>query len=121
MKKVVVLGGGGFIGGHLAKRLKSEGHWVRVCDIKRHEYFNQDEICNEFIVGDLRDTNVVSLVIDDTMDEVYQLAADMGGAGYVFTGDHDADIMHNSAIINLNIMEQAVKKGTKKIKLDLIT
>jgi GDP-D-mannose 3', 5'-epimerase len=115
MKKVVVLGGGGFIGGHLAKRLKSEGHWVRVCDIKRHEYFNQDEICNEFIVGDLRDTNVVSLVIDDTIDEVYQLAADMGGAGYIFTGENDANVMHNSSLINLNVVKECSNKGVKKV------
>ena len=115
MKKVVVLGGGGFIGGHLAKRLKSEGHWVRVCDIKRHEYFNQDEICNEFIVGDLRDPNVVSLVIDDTIDEVYQLAADMGGAGYIFTGENDANVMHNSSLINLNVVKECSNKGVKKV------
>jgi GDP-D-mannose 3', 5'-epimerase len=99
----------------LAKRLKSEGHWVRVCDIKRHEYFNQDEICNEFIVGDLRDTNVVSLVIDDTIDEVYQLAADMGGAGYIFTGENDANVMHNSSLINLNVVKECSNKGVKKV------
>jgi GDP-D-mannose 3',5'-epimerase len=115
MKKVVVLGGGGFIGGHLAKRLKSEGNWVRVCDIKRHEYFSQDEICNEFIVGDLRDPNVVSLVIDDTIDEVYQLAADMGGAGYIFTGENDANVMHNSSLINLNVVKECSNKGVKKV------
>lgn len=115
MKKVVVLGGGGFIGGHLAKRLKSEGHWVRVCDIKNHEYFNQDEICNEFIVGDLKDPNVVSLVIDGTIDEVYQLAADMGGAGYIFTGENDANVMHNSSLINLNVVKECSNKGVKKV------
>ena len=115
MKKVVVLGGGGFIGGHLAKRLKSEGSWVRVCDIKRHKYFSQDQICNEFIVGDLRDPNVVSLVIDDTIDEVYQLAADMGGAGYIFTGENDANVMHNSALINLNVAKECSNKGVKKV------
>lgn len=115
MKKVVVLGGGGFIGGHLSKRLKSEGNWVRICDLKRHEYFSQDEICNEFIVGDLTDPNVVSLVIDDTIDEVYQLAADMGGAGYIFTGENDANVMHNSALINLNVVQECVKKGVGKV------
>jgi nucleoside-diphosphate-sugar epimerase len=115
MKKVVVLGGGGFIGGHLAKRLKSEGNWVRICDLKRHEYFSYDEICDEFIVGDLRDPNVVSLVIDDTIDEVYQLAADMGGAGYIFTGDNDANVMHNSALINLNVVHECVKKKVGKV------
>ncbi len=115
MKKIVVLGGGGFIGGHLAKRLKNDGNWVRVCDLKRHEYFTQDEFCNEFIVGDLRDPNVVSLVIDDSIDEVYQLAADMGGAGYIFTGDNDANVMHNSALINLNVVHECVKKKVGKV------
>jgi nucleoside-diphosphate-sugar epimerase len=115
MKKIVVLGGGGFIGGHLAKRLKSEGHWVRICDIKRHEYFSADEICNEFIVGDLCDPHVVSTVIDDTIDEVYQLAADMGGAGYIFTGNNDANVMHNSALINLNVVHECTKKKVGKV------
>jgi nucleoside-diphosphate-sugar epimerase len=115
MKKVVVLGGGGFIGGHLAQRLKNEGHWVRVCDIKRHEYWNHDDICHEFIVGDLRNPEVVSLVIDDTIDEVYQLAADMGGAGYIFTGDNDANVMHNSALINLNVVHECAKKKVGKV------
>jgi nucleoside-diphosphate-sugar epimerase len=115
MKKVIVLGGGGFIGGHLAKRLKSEGKYVRICDIKSHEYFNQEEISNEFIIGDLRDPYVVSTVIDDTYDEVYQLAADMGGAGYIFTGENDANVMHNSALINLNVVNECVKKKIKKV------
>ena len=115
MKKVVVLGGGGFIGGHLAKRLKDYGHWVRICDIKRHEYFDHTDICHEFIVGDLRDPKVVSTVIDDTIDEVYQLAADMGGAGYIFTGENDANVMHNSALINLNVVQECVTKKVKKV------
>jgi nucleoside-diphosphate-sugar epimerase len=115
MKKIIVLGGGGFIGGHLAKRLKTEGNYVRVCDIKRHEYFNQDDICHEFILGDLRDPNVVSTVIDDTFDEVYQLAADMGGAGYIFTGENDANVMHNSSLINLNVVHECVNKKIKKV------
>jgi nucleoside-diphosphate-sugar epimerase len=115
MKKIVVLGGGGFIGGHLAKRLKNEGYWVRICDIKRHEYFPHDEICNEFIVGDLKNPEVVATVIDDTIDEVYQLAADMGGAGYIFTGNNDANVMHNSALINLNVVHECVKKNVKKV------
>lgn len=113
MKKVLVLGAGGFIGSHLAKRLKAEGNWVRGVDVKHPEFSKTH--ADEFIVGDLRDPKVCDLVVDKTIDEIYQLAADMGGAGYVFTGNHDADIMHNSAIINLNIMEQAVKKKTKKI------
>jgi GDP-D-mannose 3', 5'-epimerase len=115
MKKIVVLGGGGFIGGHLAKRLKNEGHWVRICDIKRHEYSPHNEICDEFIVGDLRNPEVVATVIDDTIDEVYQLAADMGGAGYIFTGNNDANVMHNSALINLNVVHECVKKNVKKV------
>jgi len=115
MKKALVLGGGGFIGGHLAKRLKEDGYHVRVCDIKRHEYFKQEEFCHEFILGDLRDPRVVELVIENDVDEVYQLAADMGGAGYIFTGEHDADVMHNSAMINLNVAKEAVVKNVKKI------
>ena len=137
MKKILVLGGGGFIGGHLAKRLKNEGHWVRVVDIKEHEYFSKEEICDEFIVGDLRDPKIVEAVMRletvgdghivnysfykqpftdiDTFDEVYQLAADMGGAGYIFTGEHDADVMHNSAMINLNVAKEAVVKNVKKV------
>jgi GDP-D-mannose 3',5'-epimerase len=114
-KKIIILGGGGFIGGHLAKRFKNEGHYVRICDIKRHEYFNENEICNEFILGDLTDPKVVSLVIDETFDEIYQLAADMGGAGYIFTGENDANVMHNSALINLNVANECVKKVVKKI------
>ncbi|CAA7193875.1 NAD-dependent epimerase/dehydratase family protein [Chryseobacterium potabilaquae] len=115
MKKIVILGGGGFIGGHLGKRLKNEGHHIRICDIKKHEYFDHSEICDEFIVGDLTDPKVVKLVIEDGVDEVYQLAADMGGALYIFTGEHDADVMHNSAIINLNVSRECVLKKVKKV------
>ena len=115
MKKAVVLGGGGFIGGHLAKRLKQEGFWVRVVDIKNHEYFQHDDICHEFILGDLRDPNLVASVIDEDIDELYQLAADMGGAGYIFTGDNDANVMHNSALINLNVAHEATKKKVKRV------
>ncbi|HLA55634.1 MAG TPA: NAD-dependent epimerase/dehydratase family protein [Flavobacterium sp.] len=115
MKKIVVLGGGGFIGGHLAKRLKNEGHFVRICDIKNHEYFQHDDICNEFIKGDLTNPVVVARVIDEGIDEVYQLAADMGGAGYIFTGENDANVMHNSAMINLNVAKEAVDKKVKKV------
>lgn len=115
MKKIVILGGGGFIGGHLAKRLKDEGNYVRICDLKRHEYFEQSEICNEFIVGDLRDPKTVEIVIDEDVDELYQLAADMGGALYIFTGENDADVMHNSAMINLNVASECVKKNVKKV------
>lgn len=114
-KKVVVLGGGGFIGGHLARRLNSEGCNVRVCDIHRHDYWDHNEICEEFIEGDLRDPVVVADVIDHNIDEVYQLAADMGGAGYIFTGDHDANVMHNSGLINLNVAHEATKKRVGKV------
>lgn len=112
-KKAVVLGGGGFIGGHLITRLIKENYWVRGVDIKFHEYKESD--ANEFIIADLRDPKSVDLVIDNTIDEVYQLAADMGGAKFVFTGENDADIMHNSALINLNVCDTCVKKSVKKV------
>jgi GDP-D-mannose 3', 5'-epimerase len=115
MKKVIVLGGGGFIGGHLGKRLKNEGCYVRISDIKNHEYFDHSNICNEFILADLRDTKSVENVIGEGYDEVYQLAADMGGAGYIFTGNHDANVMHNSAMINLNVANECVRKKIKKL------
>lgn len=126
MKKILVLGGGGFIGGHLAKRLKKEGNWVRVVDIKNHEYFAGKDFCDEFVIGDLRNPSFVSKVMyapnqsstedkENSFDEVYQLAADMGGAGYIFTGNNDANVMHNSAMINLNVCENAVKFNVKKV------
>ena len=115
MKKIVVLGGGGFIGGHLGRRLKSEGNYVRICDIKQHEYWDANDICDDFIQGDLRDPRLVADVIDHHVDEIYQLAADMGGAGYIFTGEHDADVMHNSAMINLNVTYEAAKKKAGKV------
>lgn len=112
MKTALVLGAGGFIGGHLVTRLKNEGYWVRGVDIKKHEYNKTD--VDEFFVLDLRHESSVSTAftlngVDSTFDEVYQLAADMGGAGYIFTGEHDADVMHNSAMINLNVANQAIK------------
>jgi GDP-D-mannose 3',5'-epimerase len=115
MKKVIVLGGGGFIGGHLAKRLKSEGNHVRIADIKNHEYFEHQEICHEFIKCDLTDPKAVQLVISENCDELYQLAADMGGAGYIFTGNNDANVMHSSALINLNVAKECVNKKVKKV------
>jgi nucleoside-diphosphate-sugar epimerase len=105
MKTALICGVGGFIGGHLAKRLKREGYWVRGVDLKNHEYVPSP--VDEFVVGDLREQSVVRSVLDKRFDEVYQLAADMGGAGYIFSGEHDADVMHNSATINLNVLEQA--------------
>jgi nucleoside-diphosphate-sugar epimerase len=107
-----VNGAGGFIGGHLVKRLKAEGFWVRAVDLKRHEF--SDSPADEFIQGDLRDQAFVRDVVDG-IDVVYQLAADMGGARYIFTGEHDADVMHNSASINLNCLHFGVKAGVKKV------
>ncbi len=111
MKKVLVAGAGGFIGGHLVTRLKSEGYWVRGVDIKRHEF--AVPAANEFILGDLRDADVVRNVVEG-ISEVYQLAADMGGAGYIFSGEHDAAVMHNSATINLNMLEWGRQAGVNK-------
>lgn len=113
MKKALVCGAGGFIGGHLVKRLKNESYWVRGVDLKYHEY--AESKADEFVKGDLRDPRLVAEVVDQPFDEVYQLAADMGGAGFVFSGENDADIMHNSAMINLNVVEASVKAGVKKI------
>ena len=113
-KTALVCGAGGFIGGHLVKWLKDEGFWVRGVDLKEHEYVWPSP-ADDFVVGDLRDPVVCRNVTDQTFDEVYQLAADMGGAGFVFSGENDADIMHNSALINLNMIEAAYKAGVKKI------
>ena len=133
-KKVLVLGAGGFIGSHLVKKLKEKGCWVRGVDLKKPEY--QDIVADDFVIGDLRDQKFVEAVFrlesyrDQIIpyslyakpfsehlkfDEVYQLAADMGGAGYIFTGDNDSDIMYNSAMINLNVLNQCVKQGVNKI------
>lgn len=112
-KKALVLGAGGFIGGHLVKRLKNEGYWVRGVDVKKHVY--RKSPADEFIVGDLRDQKICKKVFNLPFDDVYQLAADMGGAGYIFTGDHDADVMHNSAQINLNVLHFGRLAKIKKI------
>ena len=102
MKTALVCGAGGFIGGHLVKRLKREGYWVRGADIKFHEH--AETVADDFVIADLRDPYTCREIVDRRFDEVYQLAADMGGAGYIFTGVHDAAVMHNSAIINLNML-----------------
>ena len=115
MKNILVCGAGGFIGGAMVKRLKSEGHWVRGVDLKHHEFFNITEVADEFVIGDLRDPRVCNEVVTESIDEIYQFAADMGGAGFIFTGENDADILHNSAMINLNIAEQCVKKSIKRV------
>lgn len=114
-KRILVCGAGGFIGGAMVKRLKEEGHWVRGVDLKHHEFFDITEVADEFLRGDLRNQELCEAVVTEDIDEIYQFAADMGGAGFIFTGDNDADIMHNSAQINLNIAEQAVAKKIKKV------
>ena len=113
MKKAIVMGAGGFIGSHMVNRLKKEGYWVRGVDLK-HTEFSETQ-ADDFVIGDLRDPIIVENVIDDKMDLVYQFAADMGGAGYIFTGDNDANVMHNSGLINLNVVHESVKKQVKKV------
>ena len=113
MKKVLVCGAGGFIGGHLVTSLKQKGYYVIGTDIKAHEYKTTD--ADEFYQYDLREQDLVRKLVTTDIDAIYQLAADMGGAGYVFTGDNDANIMHNSALINLNIAEAMVKTGVKNV------
>ena len=112
-KKALICGAGGFIGSHLAKKLKSQDFWVRGVDLKLPEF--SDSVCDDFLIGDLRDQLFVRKIIDQKFDEIYQLAADMGGAGYIFTGENDADIMHNSATINLNVLETSKKVGNRNI------
>lgn len=112
-KTAIVCGAGGFIGGHLINRLQSEGYWVRGVDIKENEYGNTN--ADDFVLGDLRDPRVCEALFDRKINEVYQLAADMGGAGYIFTGDNDAAVMHNSALCNLNVLDAAYKAGVEKI------
>ncbi len=112
-KTALVCGAGGFIGSHLVKRLKSEGYWVRGVDLKNPDFGSS--VADDFVIGDLREQSVCKAILDRPFDEVYQLAADMGGAGYIFTGEHDADVMHNSATINLNIAHYGQQAGIKKI------
>ena len=113
MKCALVCGAGGFIGSHMVRRLKAEGFWVRGVDVKFPEYW--ETAADDFVVGDLRDQYLCRQVVDRRFDEVYQFAADMGGAGYVFTGTHDADIMHNSAQINLNMLDTCYRRNVKRI------
>lgn len=112
-KKILVAGAGGFIGHHLVRRLKADGHWVRGVDLKQPEYGKTH--ADEFVVGDLRDPRVCDSVLSGDIQDLYQLAADMGGAGFIFTGENDANIMHNSAAININMVDLACKKGVKKV------
>ena len=112
MKKALVCGAGGFIGSHLVKRLKKEGYFVRGVDLKYPEFSKTE--ADEFIKGDLRNLSIVDVCVDG-IDEIYQLAADMGGADYIFTGEHDSDVMHNSAMINLNIVDSMKRHGVKKV------
>jgi GDP-D-mannose 3',5'-epimerase len=113
LKAALVLGAGGFIGGHLVRRLKSEGFWVRGVDLKFNEF--SETAADDFVIGDLRDAGFCRQIIDRRFDEVYQLAADMGGAGYIFTGENDADIMHNSSTVNLNVLDACHKRNIKRI------
>ena len=113
MRTALVCGAGGFIGGHLVKRLKAEGFWVRGVDLKRNEFAISP--ADDFVVGDLRDPYLCRDVVDRAFDEVYQLAADMGGAGFVFVGDNDADIMHNSGMINFNVLDACRKNRVQRV------
>jgi GDP-D-mannose 3', 5'-epimerase len=111
--KILVCGAGGFIGGHLVSSLKKQGHYVIGVDLKYHQY--KESEADEFYIRDLRDSRTVEHLITENIDEIYQLAADMGGAGFISTGDNDANIMHNSAMINLNVLDTMVKRGVKKV------
>ena len=113
MKTALICGAGGFIGSHLVKRLKHECYWVRGIDLKLPEYSETE--ADDFLVADLRDPVICREVIDQRFDEVYQLAADMGGAGFIFIGNNDADIMHNSAMINLNVLEACRRRTVKRV------
>src|SRR5215468_9441348 len=113
MRNALVCGAGGFIGSHLVRRLKKGGFFVRGVDLKFPDF--SETQADDFVIGDLRDPYVVRSVIDRRFDEVYQLAADMGGAGYIFTGEHDAELMHNSAMVNLNMLDACHKRCIRKI------
>jgi nucleoside-diphosphate-sugar epimerase len=113
MKLALVCGAGGFIGSHVVRRLKSEGFWVRGVDLKFPEY--SKTAADDFVLGDLRELQVCRAIVDRRFDEVYQFAADMGGAGYIFSGEHDADVMHNSATINLNMAETCYRRNIRRV------
>ena len=113
MKTALVCGAGGFIGSHMVKRLKNEGYWVKGVDLKYPEFSPTE--ADDFMIGDLRDTDVCNRAVDRKFDEIYQFAADMGGAGFVFTGENDADIMHNSVMCNINMMDVAYKRNAGRI------
>jgi len=113
MKTALVLGAGGFIGSHLVKRLKRDGFHVRGVDLKYPDFGKTE--ADEFVIGDLRDQNFCKSILNKSFNQVYQLAADMGGAGYIFTGEHDADVMHNSAQINLNIAQLCVEQKVDRV------
>lgn len=113
MKTAIVAGAGGFIGSHLVKLLKTKGYFVKGVDLKHPDF--SDSAADDFVIGDLRDPLLVASLFEERIDELYQLAADMGGAGYLFTGENDADVMHNSAMINLNLLHASVKAGVKTI------
>ena len=113
MKTALVLGAGGFIGSHMVKRLKEEGFWVRGVDLKKSQYWST--YADDFIIGDLRNKDTVEKILNKKFDQVYQLAADMGGSGYINTGKNDAEVMSNSVLINVNVLKQAEKIGIRSI------
>lgn len=113
MRRSLILGAGGFIGNHLVERLKKRGDFVRAVDLKQPEFTNSK--ADEYILGDLRDSKFCDIQISNNFDEVYQLAADMGGAGYIFTGENDFDVVHNSGLINLNVARSSIKSSIAKL------
>jgi GDP-D-mannose 3', 5'-epimerase len=112
-RRALVCGAGGFIGSHMVKRLKTEGYWVRGVDLKRPEF--SPSAADDFVLNDLRDAHTWKGLLDTGFDEVYQFAADMGGAGFVFTGENDAEIMHNSAMINLHMAHFGAASKVKQV------
>jgi GDP-D-mannose 3', 5'-epimerase len=112
-RQALVCGAGGFIGSHMVKKLKDDGYWVRGVDLKKPDF--SPSAADEFVVGDLRLASTWEQVLDRPFDEVYQFAADMGGAGYIFTGENDAHVMHNSAMINLHMADYGVRRRVKRV------